>query len=171
MGSDSNDPFSNLTRMWMEMAANAMQAWQPLAGGTASPDIFRKGRSDFMQFWSDWCEELMRSSAFLEAQKQSVNGSLAFRKQIRANLRQMQRELQIAGREDIDAVVAAIRRSQRRVLEQLEETSERLHIMETKLDSLSERIDRFMGVEDGAAGRTINEGNDGKKKKRHEEKH
>jgi len=171
MGSDSNDPFSNLTRMWMEMAANAMQAWQPSAGGTASPELFRKGRSDFMQFWSDWCEQLMRSSTFLEAQKQSMNGSLAFRKQIRANLRRMQRELQIAGREDIDAVVAAIRRSQRRVLEQLEENSERLHTMEAKLDSLSERIDRFVGVENGAAGRTTNEGNDGKKKRQHEEKH
>ena len=32
MGSDTNDPFSNLTRMWMEMAANAMQAWQPFGG-------------------------------------------------------------------------------------------------------------------------------------------
>ena len=105
-----------------------------------------------MQVWSDWCEQLMRSSAFLEAQKQCLNGSLAFRKQFRANLRRMQRELQIAGREDIDALVAAVRRSQRRVLDQLEETSERLQALEAKLDCLSERIERFMGLEDGDLG-------------------
>ncbi len=74
-----------------------------------------------------------------------MSGSLAVRKQIRANLRRMQRELQIAGREDIDALVAAVQRSQRRVLDQLEETSERLQALEAKLDCLSERIERFMG--------------------------
>ena len=171
MGNDSNDPFSTLTRTWLEMTAHAMQAWQPLAGSTASPDMFRKGRSDLLQLWSDWCEELMRSSAFLEAQKQCMSGSLALRKQIRANLRRMQRELQIAGREDIDALVAAVQRSQRRVLDQLEETSQRLQSLQSKLDCLSERIERFMGPGSGAedAGGSANgEGNGGKKKRRHE---
>ena len=170
MGSDINDPFSSLTRMWLEMAANATQAWQPATGGTASPEIFRKARSDLLQVWSDWCEELMRSSAFLEAQKQCMTGNLAFRKQIRTNLRRVQRELQIAGREDIDALVAAIRRSQRRVLDQLEETSERLKTLEAKLDCLNERLERFIGVEEDAGDRAAGEGNGGKKRRRHEER-
>ena len=42
MGSDTNDPFSNLTRMWMEMAANAMQAWQPAAGRRRRRRCFAK---------------------------------------------------------------------------------------------------------------------------------
>ena len=163
MGSDANEPFSSLTRMWTEMAASAMQAWQPLAGPTASPDFFRKGRADFLQVWSDWCEQLLRSSAFLEAQKQCLSGSLDFRKQVRGNLRRVQRELQIAGREDIDALVAAVQRSQRRVLDQLEETSERLQALENKLDRLGERIERLLGGEDGG-------GNGAKKKRQHEEK-
>jgi hypothetical protein len=171
MGSETNDPFSNLTRMWMEMAASAMQAWQPSAGPAASPEMVRKGRADFMQVWSDWCEQMMRSSAFLEAQKRCLDGSLAVRKQIRGNLRRAQRELQIAGREDIDALVAALRRSQRRVLDQLEETSDRLETLESKLDGLSARLDQFMGTENGDADRATGEGTGGKKKKRHEEKH
>ncbi len=170
MGSDTNDPFSTLTRTWMEMAANAMRAWQPAAGPTVSPDMFRQGRSDVLEIWSDWCEQLLRSSAFLEAQKQCISGSLAFRKQFRSNLRRMQRELQIAGREDIDALVAAIQRSQRRVLDQLEETCERLQSLEAKVDCLSARIERISGVENGAAGRASGEGNGVKKKRRHEEK-
>ena len=111
-----------------------------LQGSTASPEMFRKGRADFMQVWSDWCEQMLRSSAFLDMQKQCMGGNLAVRKQIRANLRRMQRDLQIAGREDIDALVAAVRRSQRRVLDQLEETSERLQALEAKLDCLSEAV-------------------------------
>jgi len=170
MGSETNDPFSNLTRMWLELAASAMQAWQPSVGGTASPEMFRKGRSDLMQVWSDWCEELLRSPAFLEAQKQCMSGSLAFRKQFRVNLRKVQRELQTAGREDIGALVATVQRSQRRVLDQLEETSERLQALQSKLDCLSERIERFMGLEDGASGRADGDGNGAKKKRRHEAK-
>ena len=170
MGSDMNDPFSNLTQMWLQMAANATQAWQPAAGSTASPEMFHKGRADLMQVWSDWCEQLLRSSAFLEAQKQSMTRSLALRKQIRANLRRMQRELQIAGREDIDALVVAVKRSQRRVLDQLEETSERIQALEAKLDCLGERLERFMGVEAGAPDRAGREGNGGASKRRHEER-
>ncbi len=98
-----------------------------------------------------------------------MGGSLAFRKQIRGNLRRMQRELQLAGREDIDALVAAVRRSQRRVLDQLEETSQQLHALDAKLDRISQQLDRFMGVEDGAVGRAAGDGNGAKKKKRHEE--
>ncbi len=172
MKSEMNDPFSNMTRMWMEMAASAMQAWQPAGGTTASPELLRKGRGDLMQIWSDWCEELMRSSAFLDAQKQCLSGSLVFRKKMRSNLRRMQRELQIVGREDIDALVAAVQRSQRRVLSQIEETSQRLQSLEAKLDCLSERIERFMGNEHGNPGRAEGEVNGDvvKKKRRHETK-
>ena len=76
----------------------------------------------------------------------------------------MQRELQLAGREDIDALVAAVQRSQRRVLHQLEETSEQLHALEAKLDRLGRRLERFMGGEDGRPDSDAN----GATKKRHE---
>jgi hypothetical protein len=141
MGSDMNDPFGSAMRMWMDLAANAVQAWQPLAGQTASPDVFRKSRADFMQIWSEWCENLLRSSAFLEAQKQGMSASLGLRKQFRTNLRRMQRDLQLVGRDDVDALMAAVQRSQRRILSQLEETSERLQAMESKLDCLRERLE------------------------------
>jgi BMFP domain-containing protein YqiC len=180
MGSEMNDPFTMLTRMWTEMAANAMQAWQPLAGSTASPDMFRKGRADFLQAWSDWSEQLMRSSAFLEAQKTCMNGNLAVRKQIRANLRRMQRELQLVGREDVDALVGAIRRSQRRVLDKLEETSDRMQALESKLDKLCARIEKLTArwahsAEDAHEapdnadfGPSNGDADGGRKRKRHE---
>ena len=111
--------------------------------------MFRKGRSDFLQVWSDWCEQLMRSSAFLEAQKQCMSGSLAFRKQIRANLRRMQRELQIAGREDIDALVAAVSGRSAASSTNWKRPPSGCKALEAKLDCLGERIERFMGHEAG----------------------
>ena len=103
-----------------------------------------------MQMWSDWCEQWMRSPAFLEAQKQMLDGNLAVRKQFRAAVRRMQREMQLAGREDIDALEAAIRRSERRILDQLDEVSSQMKALEAKIDRLGRRA-RKSADDDGAA--------------------
>jgi hypothetical protein len=92
-----------------------------------------------MQSWSQWWEQWLRSPAFLDAQRQMLDGNLAVRKQFRTGLRRMQRDLQLAGREDIDALDAAIRRSERRILDQLEETSAQLRALEAKIDRLTRR--------------------------------
>lgn len=151
--SDSSDPMSAWTRFWMDSAAQAMQAWTPAGGSTQSPELFRKCRADLMQIWSDWCEQWLRSPAFLDVQKQLLSGNLAARKQFRAVLRQMQRELQLAGREDIDALEAAIRRSERRVLDQLEETSAQLRALEAKIDRLGRKRSGKSAAGNGAAER------------------
>jgi len=135
----TNDPMSAWTRFWLDSAAQAMQAWTPATGSTQSPEIVRKCRTDLMQAWSDWCEKWLRSPAFLDAQKQMLDGNLAVRKQFRAAMRKMQRELQLAGRADIDALEAAIRRSERRILDQLDETSDQLRALEAKIDRLARR--------------------------------
>ena len=133
-----NDPMSAWTRFWMESAAQAMQSWMP-GGSTQSPELIRKARGDMLQMWSDWCEQWLRSPAFLDAQKQMLDGNLAVRKQFRAGMRRMQRDLQLAGREDIDALEAAIRRSERRILDQLDEMSSQMKSLEAKIDRLGRR--------------------------------
>ncbi len=148
--SSANDPMSAWTRFWMDSAAQAMQLWMP-AGSTQSPELIRKARGDMLQMWSDWCEQWMRSPAFLESQKQMLDGNLAVRKQFRAAVRKMQREMQLAGREDIDALEAAIRRSERRILDQLDEMSAQMQAMEAKIDRLGRRGRRSPDA-DNAAG-------------------
>jgi hypothetical protein len=137
--SDGFDPFGAWTRFWMDSAAQAMQSWAPASGTTQSPEFLRKARADLMQTWSDWWEQWLRSPAFLDAQKQMLDGNLAMRKQFRTVLRRMQRDLQLAGREDIDALEAAIRRSERRILDRLDETSAQLRALEAKIDRLTRR--------------------------------
>ncbi len=142
MSSNGSDPVSAWTRFWLDSAAQAMEAWTPAAGSTQSPEVIRKYRADLMQAWSDWAEKWLRSPAFLDAQKQLLDGNLAVRKQFRAVMRRMQRELQLAGREDIDALEAAIRRSERRILDQMEETSAQLKALEAKIDRFGRRAKR-----------------------------
>ena len=157
--SNANDPMSAWTRFWMDSAAQAMQSWMPAGGSTQSPELVRKARGDMMQMWSDWCEQWMRSPAFLETQKQMLDGNLAVRKQFRAAVRRMQREMQLAGREDIDALEAAIRRSERRILDQLDEMSSKLQALEAKIDRLGRR-----------ARQSADEGNGARQKRRPAEK-
>ncbi len=161
--SNANDPMSAWTRFWMDSASQAMQSWMPAGGSTQSPELVRKARGDMMQMWSDWCEQWMRSPAFLETQKQMLDGNLAVRKQFRAAARRMQREMQLAGREDIDALEAAIRRSERRILDQLDEMSSKLQALEAKIDRLGRRSRRSPDDDDAAA-------NGGRRKRRAAEK-
>jgi hypothetical protein len=152
------------TRFWMDSAAQAMQSWMPAGGSTKSPELIHKARGDMLQMWSDWCEQWLRSPAFLDAQKQMLDGNLAVRKQFRAAVRRMQREMQLAGREDIDALEAAIRRSERRILDQMDEMSSHLQALEAKIDRLGRRA-RHSPDDDNAAG-----GNGTRRKRRPAEK-
>ena len=145
----ANDPMSAWTRFWMDSAAQTMQSWMPAGGSTKSPDLIQKARGDMLQMWSDWCEQWLRSPAFLETQKQMLDGNLAVRKQFRAAVRRMQREMQLAGREDIDALEAAIRRSERRILDQLDEMSSQMQALEAKIDRLGRRTRRSAEEQDG----------------------
>jgi len=156
MSNDAFDPFGAWTRIWMETAAQAMQPWLSAGGTTQSPELIRKGRADWMQFWSESFERWLRSPAFLDAQKQMLDGNLAVRKQFRAAMRKMQRELQLAGREDIDALEAAIRRSERRVLDQLEELSAQLRAVEAKVGRARRRGKRPADSENGAPDASAN---------------
>jgi hypothetical protein len=142
--SDDNvgDGLSALMRMWMGMASGAMEAWQPWTGGsTASPEIVRQARATFFKTWSDCCDEFMRSPAFLDAQKQCMAGNLAMRKQARENISRLQHEFQVAGAEDIDQLMRALRRLERRLLDEFEDSSDRISELSGKIDALTSRLD------------------------------
>ena len=53
------------------------------------------------------------------------------------------------GREDIDALEAAIRRCERRVLDQMEETSAQLSALEAKIDRLGRRRNESRAIGGG----------------------
>jgi hypothetical protein len=149
MDNDARDPVAGMfpwMQLWFDAASKAMEAGQTWtgpawAGPTASPDVLRQARSAFMKTWSDCWEQWLRSSAFLDSSRQSLAGGMEMHKHAREFVDQVQRELRVAGRQDVDELALAIRRAERRVLDQLDEVSERLDAVAARLESLEARLD------------------------------
>jgi len=124
-------------RLWLDAAAGAMEAWQAWSGPTASPEAVRQLRTSFLNAWSDWWENYLRSPMFLSSAMQSMTGTVQFRKQLREQLDRLQQEFRVAGRQDIDELALAVQRSTRRVLDQLDEMAARLDTFGDRLDALT----------------------------------
>lgn len=82
-------------RFWFDMASRTAENCQSWSGAALSPDAFRQGRSDLFKVWSDYWEHFLRSTSFLDAEKQCLSGSLEYRKQFREYLERLHHELQL----------------------------------------------------------------------------
>ena len=130
----------DLMRLWLDMASQTAQACQAWSGAAASPEAFRQGRSDLFKVWSDYWEQFLRSSSFLEAQKRSLTGSLEYRKQFREYLGRLHHELQLASAQDIDQLMISVRRMGEDLREQFEQAGQRLDGLSTQLGALAARV-------------------------------
>lgn len=126
-------------RLWFNMTAEAMEKCQGLAGATASPDAVRQARSNLFNAWSESWEKQLRSPFFLTAAKEALSGSAEVRKQAQEFFDQINRELRLAGRPEIDQLTAAVRRLEERLSDRLDEVSERLDALGERLDELTQR--------------------------------
>ena len=127
-------------RMWLDMTSGAMEACQAWAGATASPEPVRQIRSAMLEAWSDYWDQCLRSPMFLNATRQAVAQSTQIRKQFGEYLDRLYSESPVAGREDMEQLLRALRRSEERLLEQLEDVSARLEALDAGLDALAARL-------------------------------
>lgn len=144
MGSETNPMGMGpeaMFRMWSDWATNAMAASQNTTGSTNSPEMVRQMRATFFKMWSDAWEELLRSPAFLEQSKQLLTDGADFQKQAREYLGKLQHDLQLASAQDMDQLALAIRRLERRMMDQFEDLSDQLDRLSK--ESGSAREDRF----------------------------
>jgi hypothetical protein len=132
----ANEGLEGMAQLWANMVSSAMAACQPWAGSTASPELIRQGRSASVKAWSDYWEQFLRSPAFLEAQQQCMAGSVESKRMVRECLGRLNHELELATSKDIDEVMVAMRRLERRLLEQFEQLNERLNRLSAQLDAL-----------------------------------
>jgi hypothetical protein len=135
----ADDGVGNLMHLWFDAASHVMEACQTWAGATASPEVFRQNRSNMFKMWSDAWEQYLRSSSFLEMEKQCLTGSVELRKQSREYLERMHHELQLASTGDIDQLVIAMRRLAEDVREQFEQVENRLNGISSQMETLSVR--------------------------------
>lgn len=144
----SNDPHSarsgvdGLMGLWFDFTSKVMQAAISAAPDAAPPDAFRQVRKAYMDAWETACQQVMRSPEFLDVMQRSLSGAVEARKGLNDAFGQVQQNLQLAGRQDIDYLVAAMRRLEQTVVEQSERTSSRLRDLSARLAELEHALRR-----------------------------
>lgn len=141
--SESMDQF---TRMWAEFASQVAAAGLAFSPDAPPPKAARQMRSAVFQAMAQYAEEFMRSPQFLESMQQGLAAATALRKQFKQSLGSLQHEWQGATREDVDALVARLRRMETRFMERLE-------AMEKQMTALAQRVEG-MGAVGRQGGRT-----------------
>jgi len=138
----SPDPF---TKFWSDMMAQ-MSGAAGSSGAGASPsgpfgafgpsqeEVARQMRQAFFDSWARYAEDYMRSDAFLDAMKKSMDQALAFKQQINEFLTKSLRESQMPTQDDTDSILLAVRRLEERVLDRLAALTRRVDAMESRLD-------------------------------------
>ncbi len=118
------------TRMWGDFAMKMMTAGMAVSPGSAPPDAARQVRGAMFKAMSEQCEQFMRSPAFLEMMKQSMDAAVTLRTQVNEFLNRAHHEAQGVARDDVDNLMLTIRHFESRVLDRLEE-------LERRIDALS----------------------------------
>jgi hypothetical protein len=140
MGEYNNEPSNGLgdcMRLWFETTSRTMQAFESLSTNPIAPEACRETRSQMFQAWSDYWEQFLRSSPFLQAQKQYANAGTATGKQLHESLGQFYHELQLATSQDIDQVMRALRRIAEDMAEQQESMRARFDDLAARVESLA----------------------------------
>lgn len=116
------------TRMWTDMMGRMASA-----GATAPPapkDVFEQMRTAFFDVLSRQAEEFMRSEAFLNTMKQSMDGALVFRKQINDFVAKGLESSQMPSTTDVEEIVRLVRNMEQRITDKMDDLSYRLEQLE-----------------------------------------
>lgn len=116
------------TKFWTDYCAKAM----PVGGAmNASPQEFgERMRKGFFEAMTKYFEEYLRSEAFLNSMKQSMDHALAWQQAMNQYMQKSLSAAQMPTREDADHVVLLIRGMEDRVMARLDEMAKRIEKME-----------------------------------------
>ncbi len=144
MSGENNSPTGDpgdMMRHWFEMASQTAEACQQWTVNQVSAETMRQGRANVLKMWSEYWEQLLRSSSFLGVEKQCMAGNLEYRKRMHEFLGQLHHEMQLATAPDIDQLMRTLRRMSEDQQERHEEILKRLDEMAAQMGALAERLD------------------------------
>src|SRR5208282_3343633 len=85
---------------------------------------------------ADQADQFMRSEAFLQSMKQSLDSALNFQKQYQTMLSDWRHSTEGVASSDIDAAMMMLRKMETRVLDRLEDLDKQLRGIDERLDRL-----------------------------------
>ena len=141
-GNPANPAFEAAQAMgnlWVEWATKMATAGMAFRAGSAPPDTARDMRDSGFEAMANSTDRFMRTPQFMEMMKQSLDASIAFRRQLNDLFTQAQHSVQGVAKRDVDGVTKAVRRVETRVLARIEELCDRLDAMSRRLDAMEGR--------------------------------
>lgn len=113
-------------QIWGETFSKLMQLGFTFSPESAPPEFMRQVRSGIFQALGQSWEHFLRSPQFMEGMKQHMDNAIAFRKMSSDFFSKVRHETQSTSRDDIDAVILAVRHMETRILDRVEELAARI---------------------------------------------
>lgn len=128
--SNNNQPADAFAQMWGDFFSR--MTTPPAA---ANPiEMSKQMQQAFLDALARYCDEFMRSEQFLQMMKQTMDGALAFRRQLDGFLKEAQQSAQAPTRDDVSEAVEAIRGLEERLMQRLEAVEHKVNGIEDRLD-------------------------------------
>jgi len=125
-----------LTTMWLDFATRMTAAGLSFQPEQPPPDAARHVRDVALEALGQQADKYMRSPQFLQGIKQTIDTSIAARRQLNDLLAQAHHSVQGVAKQDLDALSLSVRHMETRVLDRLEQLMDRLDEVGRRLDAL-----------------------------------
>ena len=113
-------------KIWTDSMSKLMQAAFTVTPNSAPPELLRQIRDAMLQALGESWNEFLRSPQFQQSMKQWMEQAMAFRKMSNDFMAKVRKEMQVPSRDDVDAVMLAMRHMETRILDRLEELAARI---------------------------------------------
>ena len=124
----TSDPFS---RFWVDLMSKMSGTPFAPTASQMQDDAMKRTRQAFFDAWAQHCDEFLRSDAFLDALKKSMDSALAFKQQLNEFLTKALHDQQMPARSDTDSIVLVLRGMEDRVLERIDRLTRRVDALES----------------------------------------
>lgn len=139
-----------LSNLWIDLVTRMATAG--LAGQPFAPpaDAARAARSSVFGTLTHSTDEFLRSEQFLQMTRQSLDASIAFRKQLNEFLTKAHHDAGGVAQQDVDDLLTFLRRIEKQTTTHLEAIASRIDAIDRRLDAL-EKCARKRAPENGEA--------------------
>ena len=139
MKTDMNAGFEQaqlMTNAWMQMAMRMMSAGMKITPDQPPSETQRQMRDASLSVMGEQTDAYLRSPPFLGMMKQSLDASIAFKRQLNELFTQAQHSVEGVARQDVDTLLLSVSHMERRVLDRIENLCERLETVSRRLDAM-----------------------------------
>ena len=136
------DQAAAFQKLWMDSIADMAGVWSQFSASSPPVDEMRRMRGGMLKVLAETWDEYMRTPQFLEMMNASLNGALDLKRMAREGMNRVHEQFENTSKQDVDAVLLAIRHVERRLLDRLEGLDDRVANLNQRIDNLEEGIEK-----------------------------